>query len=76
MKVKGRAESSNIEDISTNDKLASAVLSSMKNERKKASGSMNAWDYLMSPTPISSSSNKFQSKMKTGKGYSYQSKGK
>ncbi len=74
VKYKGRDKSTNIEDRRTSDdELANVIIGSMKavKERKPS-----IWDDLMSPTPISPTSMKFEKKMGTKDKYSYSPLGK
>lgn len=71
-----REVSSNI--IDKRNELTDTIISSMKRERKRIGveegTSMNAWDYGLSPTPISPVSMKFEKNLKTDLNYSFQAR--
>lgn len=76
--MSGRPQSSNVDD--RRDQLASVVLADMsksgygRKQRVKNGDSMNAWDYLMSPEPISPTKSTFQKNMNSGTNYSFQAR--
>lgn len=64
---KNRPTSSNI--IDKRDEIANTILADMKMNSPKIRD--EGWDMLMSPTPISPTSQKFEPTLSTGLNYSY-----